>query len=186
MSDDDVRRPLVAVERGMVRLRRGMSRRTLGALATRGVEPPFDLAHFSVVDAVEEGGPPAAEAAAGAGAAEGAEAGGEGEVTVGLVGERLAVDPSRASRLVAAAVKAGYVERVASQEDGRRIRLRLTAAGRELADAGHRARQRHFDRAMAGWSADERREFARLLTRFADGMDRLAASEPGAAGPGTR
>ena len=55
MSDDDVRRPLVAVERGMVRLRRGMSRRTLGALATRGVEPPFDLAHFSVVDAVEEG-----------------------------------------------------------------------------------------------------------------------------------
>jgi DNA-binding MarR family transcriptional regulator len=183
MSDDDARRPLVAVERGMVRLRRGMSRRTLGTLATRGVEPPFDLAHFSVVDAVEEGAPPPAEAAEGA---EGGEPRAGGEVTVGLVGERLAVDPSRASRLVAAAVKAGYVERVASQADGRRIHLRLTAAGLELADAGHRTRQRHFDRAMAGWSADERREFARLLTRFADGMDRLAASESRAAGPATR
>ena len=174
MSDQDARRPLAAVERGMVRLRRSMSRRTLGALATRGADPPFDLAHFSVVDAVEEG------------ATQSAEAGEATEVTVGLVGERLAVDPSRASRLVAAAIETGYVERVASQGDGRRIHLRLTPAGRELAAAGHRTRQRHFDRAMAGWSADDRREFARLLTRFADGMDRLAGSGPPAGEPGAR
>ena len=178
MSDEEARRPLVAVERGMVRLRRSMSRRTLGALATRGVEPAFDPAHFSVVDAVEEDGSQAP--------AEPVEGGEAGEVTVGLVGERLAVDPSRASRLVAAAIKAGYVERVASQADGRRIALRLTPAGRELAAAGHRTRQHHFERAMAGWSANDRREFARLLTRFAEGMDRLAASGAPAGEPGTR
>lgn len=158
---EEATRPLAAIERGMVRLRRSMGRRALGTLATRQAGVPFDPAHFSVVDAVEEG-PPAAG----------------GEVTVGLVAERLAVDPSRASRLVAGAIRAGYARRVASQTDGRRIHLELTAAGRELAEAGHRTRRARFDRAMAGWSEGERREFARLLTRFTDGLARAAAAAP--------
>ncbi|WP_408907435.1 MarR family transcriptional regulator [Streptomyces albidoflavus] len=41
-------------------------------------------------------------------------------MTVGFFADRLAVDPSRASRIVAEAVKSGFVRRVASQEDGRR------------------------------------------------------------------
>lgn len=158
--DEEAAGPLAAIERGMVRLRRAMGRRTLGNLATRQAGVAFDLAHFSVVDAIEEG-PPAPDA----------------EVTVGLVAERLAVDPSRASRLVTAAIRAGYARRVASQADGRRIHLELTASGRRLAENGHRTRRERFDLAMAGWSAGDREAFARLLTRFADGLAAATAAQ---------
>jgi DNA-binding MarR family transcriptional regulator len=76
------------------------------------------------------------------------------------------VDPSRASRLVQAAIKAGYVRRVASQADGRRVNLELTEAGRALSDELHRFRRRAFAAVMAGWTPEERTTFARLLTRF--------------------
>src|SRR5689334_1994081 len=93
-----------------------------GRTATRGEDPalaamealsqPVDLEHVAVVDAIEEG----------------SELPGH-EVTVGDVAERLGIDPSRASRVVTAAIKAGYVRRLASQDDGRRICLELTPDG---------------------------------------------------------
>jgi hypothetical protein len=69
------------------------------------------------------------------------------------------------------APQAGYVERVASQADGRRVGLRLTDAGRALAESARAVRQRAFAEAMDDWSDDDRRDFARLLTRFV-GRDR--------------
>ncbi|HYW11989.1 MAG TPA: MarR family transcriptional regulator [Longimicrobium sp.] len=143
---------LAAVERAFVRLRRDMTRRNLGARLVRELGGDVDLAHLGVVDAVEEG--PGASG---------------GAVTVGMVGERLGIDPSRASRVVTSALQAGYVERVASQSDGRRVGLRLTDTGRALAESAHRIRQRAFAETMGGWTDDERRTFARLLTRFVDG-----------------
>jgi DNA-binding MarR family transcriptional regulator len=151
--------PVAAVERAMVRLRRSQTRRTLGRLATRALERPVDLSLVGVVDAVEDG----------------PERPG-GEVTVGAVAERLGIDPSRASRLVAAAVRAGYLARVASQADGRRIGLELTATGEEIARGARRFRQATFGRGMADWSERERREFARLLNRFVDELARASRS----------
>jgi DNA-binding MarR family transcriptional regulator len=148
-ADEDADDALAAVERAFVRVRRDMSRRNLGARIVRELGNGVDLSHLGVVDAVEEG-PDAAD----------------GAVTVGMVGERLGIDPSRASRVVASALQAGYVERVASQADGRRVGLRLTDAGRVLADSAHHLRRRAFDEAMDGWTDGERRDFARLLTRF--------------------
>jgi DNA-binding MarR family transcriptional regulator len=58
------------------------------------------------------------------------------------------------------------VERVASQGDGRRVGLRLTPAGRALADAARVVRRRAFSEAMDGWPDAERSEFARLLSKF--------------------
>lgn len=140
------------IERAFVRLRRAMTRRNLGARMVRELGGGVDLSHLGVVDAVEEG-PDAAD----------------GMVTVGMVGERLGIDPSRASRVVASAIQAGYVERQASQADGRRVGLRLTASGRALAASAHGVRQRAFAEGMEGWTDDERRTFARLLTRFVEG-----------------
>ncbi len=40
------------------------------------------------------------------------------EITVGVVAERLAVDPSVASRMVTDCIAAGYLIRAASQQDG--------------------------------------------------------------------
>lgn len=141
---------LAAIERAFVRMRRAMSRRNLGARMVRELGGGVELSHLGVVDAVEEG------------------ADADGAVTVGMVAERLGIDPSRASRVVASAIQAGYVERVASQADGRRVGLRLTDTGRALAQSAHRLRQRAFAEAMDGWTDAEKRDFARLLTRFVD------------------
>ena len=151
--------PIAEIELAMVRLRRSMTKRTLGRLAARELADPPDLALVSVVDAVEEGG----------------------DVSVGTVAERLGVDPSRASRLVARSVAAGYVVRVASQHDGRRSGLRLTDAGAAVARAAHAFRRERFAAATQAWSASERREFARLLRSFVDALGE--ATPPPRTGP---
>lgn len=141
--------PLDSVERSMVRLRRGMSRQRLGKAAIRDHNLPVDVQVLHVVDVVDEGPDRPGE-----------------EMSVGLIAARLGVDASRGSRIVAEAVKSGYVRRVASQEDGRRIHLELTDAGRRVVEATRRTRQEHFAKAMADWTDEERAEFARLLARF--------------------
>lgn len=150
MSEEAV----AAVERSMVRLRRGMSRHRLGKAAVREHNLPVDVQVLHVVDVIDEG--PDEEGQ---------------EMSVGLVAARLGVDASRGSRIVAEAVKAGYVRRVASQEDGRRIHLELTAEGQAVVDATRRTRHEHFAKAMSDWTDQERAEFARLLSRFVHTYD---------------
>jgi DNA-binding MarR family transcriptional regulator len=144
---------LAAIERAMMRIRRSQTRRTLGRLATRDLGQNVDLAQLDVVLAVDEGPARPGE-----------------ELTVGLVAERLGIDPSRASRMVAGAIRAGWLRRVASQADGRRIHLELTEAGREIAQAAHRSRQALYDRLMRDWSERDRGELARLLTKFTEAL----------------
>lgn len=151
---------MAEVERSMVRLRRSMTRRTLARLAARESGQSVDPALADVLDAV----------------AEGPSASGQ-ELTVGLVASRLGIDPSRASRLVAAGIKAGYLVRVASQGDGRRIHLELTPAAQELAAAAHQSRQALFETLMRDWTEPERAAFARSLTRFTDALAELRAEQ---------
>lgn len=141
---------LAAIERAMIRIRRRQARRALGRAATEGLEQPPNLDHIEVLDAIDEGG------------------GAEPEATVGDIATRLGIDPSRASRAVKAAIDAGYVRRVASQGDGRRICLELTDEGQGIVDHAHRFRQTLYDRLLNGWSKRDRNELARLLTRFTD------------------
>ena len=138
----------------MVRIRRSQTRRALGppmlAAITERLGLRLDFGSTSVVDAVEEPGTDG------------------GDVTVGLVAERLGLDASRASRLVAAAVAAGLVRREASQEDGRRSHLTLTDLGQRVLEIEQDVRRRYVTDGMAEWSAADRRAFAELLTRFVD------------------
>ena len=92
------------------------------------------------------------------------------EVTVGGVAETMCIDPSRASRMVSAAIEAGHVRRLASQADGRRSVLTVTDTGRTVLTEAERFWLGHYDRVMADWTDEERREFARLLTRFSEGF----------------
>ncbi|MGK8500418.1 MarR family winged helix-turn-helix transcriptional regulator [Nocardia asiatica] len=135
----------VTVEAAMVRIRR---RQTRGALS----EGAVPVAVFGVLDAV---------------------AGGVAD-TVGALAPALGVDQPRASRLVARAVAAGLLERVADQRDGRRSVLRPTTAGRRASAEAAARRRTAMAAAMADWTPAERADFARLLERFVEKMDRPA------------
>jgi DNA-binding MarR family transcriptional regulator len=102
------------------------------------------------------------------------------EVTVGAVAERLEVDQSTASRLVADTIRDGFLSRTTSEADGRRSRLRLTEAGRGLAEDSRRYQRSVFEDLTRGWPEGEREQFARLLAKFADSMAEASSdTEPG-------
>ncbi|MFF2145478.1 MarR family winged helix-turn-helix transcriptional regulator [Kitasatospora sp. NPDC058190] len=98
----------------------------------------------------------------------------EKEVTVGAIAELLGVDPSVASRMVSDSIKTGYLTRAASQQDGRRTVLRLSPAGTELIARLRRHQRDAYDHITADWSERDRLEFARLMLKYVDSLDRLA------------
>src|SRR4051812_15983728 len=105
---------ITAIERSVTAMRRHMSRRAVGRRAQAELGFNIEKGVVEVVDVLQS------------------QAAGGTEPSVGSIGEGLGVDASQASRMVAEAVAVGYVERVASQGDGRRIVLRLTEAGRSV------------------------------------------------------
>jgi DNA-binding MarR family transcriptional regulator len=143
--DDAVAR----IDAALARLRRSMIRRGLGRRVLDELSLAIEPAIVEVVDAIDE--------------AVRSEADG---VSVATVAERLVVDPSQASRLVAEAVRAGLVERLASQADGRRSLLRLTDSGRGLIAATRQAKRRLLGAQIDDWSDAEVAAFADLLGRF--------------------
>lgn len=151
---------LAAIERALVRIRRSQGRRTIGRLAVARLDHRVDLGQLDAVFAVDEG--PGVDG---------------GDVTVGRIADRLGIDPSRASRLVAAAIRAGHLARVASQADGRRVGIALTDSGRAIAEAAHGSRRAFYDRLMRDWSDRDRQDFARLLTRFTDALAGIRDAE---------
>ncbi|MFF7734923.1 MarR family transcriptional regulator [Streptomyces sp. NPDC007984] len=92
------------------------------------------------------------------------------EITVGVVAERLAVDPSVASRMVTDCISAGYLIRAASQQDGRRTILQMTDEGLEMLAAFRRHQRTAFEFITREWPEDDRLQFARLLIRYVDSV----------------
>jgi DNA-binding MarR family transcriptional regulator len=124
--------------------------RTVAQVVNERTDQALTIQHILVVDAID------------------AQLGAGGVATVGSVAARVGVDPSTASRLVAGAVRAGNVERVASQQDGRRVHLRLTEQGGELLAESRRFQQAIFEDLTREWPEHDRRELARLMIKLAD------------------
>lgn len=97
----------------------------------------------------------------------------EQEITVGTIGERLAVDPSVASRMVSDCIQAGYLLRVASQLDGRRTILQLTVDGERMLESFRHHQRSAFEYITRDWPQSERLEFARLLIKYVDTVEEL-------------
>lgn len=97
------------------------------------------------------------------------------EVTVGGVADLLGVDPSVASRMVSDNIKAGYLVRAASQQDGRRTVLHLSPEGRELMARFRRHQRAAYEFITAGWSERDRLDFARLMLKYVDSLAALSA-----------
>jgi len=142
-----------------------MQRRDFGRQVMARLDPTLDVAHLDTISAIAHKGDEAAQ-----------------EVTVGLIAERLGIDPSRASRVVADVVDRGLARRVASQLDARRICLELTAKGQRFVEAVRRNKLEIFAKALGKWNERELVVFAALLDRFSNwatadgGVDRSADS----------
>jgi DNA-binding MarR family transcriptional regulator len=149
VSADALPRPIQAGQ-ALFRLGRMFSRHSMREQLTRSTGKAPDLSQILVTEAVALA---RAEQP-------------EQEVTVGVVAERLAIDPSTASRLVAETIAAGYLTRMPSQTDSRRICLEPTRAGEILVEQAHFYQQSVFEQITHQWPEQERQQFARLLVKF--------------------
>ena len=146
----DAAAAVATVDAVMGRIRRSMMKREFGKMIIERLNAPLDVAHMDVIGIL--GGMH--------------EDVGDDEITVGFVAEKLGIDPSRASRLVAEVVDRGFAKRVASQADARRICLALTAKGKAFVEKVRETKWRVFANALGEWEEGELVVFARLLERF--------------------
>lgn len=145
---------VASIDAVMHRVRKSIQRREFGRRLMAEVDPTLDVSHLDTISAI------AHNPAWGEGPAQ--------EVTVGLIAERLGIDPSRASRVVADVVERGYARRVASQLDARRSCLELTRKGQRFVEAVRQNKLQIFARALGQWNEQELVTFAALLDRFSN------------------
>ncbi|MDX2968399.1 MarR family winged helix-turn-helix transcriptional regulator [Kribbella solani] len=96
---------------------------------------------------------------------------GSGGATVNQVADELGIDQSGASRFISQAVERGYLHKVASPSDARHRLLRVTDEGDRLLDSAHRWQDSVFAELIAGWPADDVRQFQLYLQRFGAAQD---------------
>jgi DNA-binding MarR family transcriptional regulator len=85
--------------------------------------------------------------------------------------EQLCADPSTVSRQVAHLVKAGLVERQADPDDGRASILVPTEMGRVKVRENSQRRGAALRPVIADWSAQDRTDFLRLITKYTEGIE---------------
>lgn len=90
-----------------------------------------------------------------------------GALPIGALGEKLGLHKSNASRLAAALEAKGFVRREADADDGRGVRLQLTAAGRRTHHAIRAKVEARQAEILAGFAPPVRRAFVRLLGELA-------------------
>ena len=155
---------VAAIDTIMARMRRSMQRREFGRQVLALMGSDLDVTHL---DAIITIGVTTRSAP-------------DDEMTVGLLAERMGIDPSRASRIASEVVERGYARRVASQADARRICLELTDRGRNLTDAIRVNKWRLFAQSLSQWSEADLVTFAALFEKFStwatdrDGVARSA------------
>ncbi len=155
---------VVSIDALLQNWRRRAVKRELGHKALLDLNIGIDLAQLDVLFAIE------------APAQEFGELGG-GETMVASVAERLGIDPSRASRLVAEMVEFGHARRAVSQADARRAIIELTASGQAIVTAVRTYKFLIMGDFLGDWSAEELDHFVPLLRKFGKWPEH---SEPGA------
>jgi DNA-binding MarR family transcriptional regulator len=133
--------------------RRRAMKRELGHRALLDLKIGIDLAQLDVLFAIEA---PVDEFGEMAG----------GETMVASVAERLAIDPSRASRVVSEMVEAGFARRAVSQADARRTIIELTETGRTVVEAVRAYKFLIMGDFLGSWTAEELATFVPLLRKF--------------------
>jgi len=96
-----------------------------------------------------------------------------GSLRVSELAGCMGLDASTASRHVRHLEDGGYLARTGDPGDRRASRVRLTPKGRGALARAMRARGAVVDRAVAGWSNDDRATLTNLITRLAESLDHL-------------
>ena len=99
-----------------------------------------------------------------------------GPIGVVELAEVVGRDYTTVSRQVARLDELGLVVRRAGARDKRVREAEVTELGREVADAIDRTREQIVGELMADWTNAERRDLARLMKRFAGGMNEWLAN----------
>lgn len=105
-----------------------------------------------------------------------AAAGDDGTARIQAVATQLGLDRSNASRMLTAAVEAGFVTKTVPAHDARRTSLSLTPAGAAVLESAHAWQEETFARLTAGWSRTDVRRLASYLVRLAAQPDPEATS----------
>jgi DNA-binding MarR family transcriptional regulator len=93
-----------------------------------------------------------------------------GPLRTTALAERMGLDVSTVSRKVGYLEEARLVTHAPDPEDRRAHLLEVTGEGKRILAHMQRVRRALFDEALAGWSADEIRRLAELLTRFTSAL----------------
>jgi DNA-binding MarR family transcriptional regulator len=88
---------------------------------------------------------------------------------------RLGIDPPAVTRKAQQLERLGLVSRARDTGDARASLLQLTPEGRKVLKRFQLARHQWLATLLADWPPAECREFARLITRFADDIDQHLA-----------
>ncbi len=98
----------------------------------------------------------------------------EGSSTPGELCVYTSQGPTNMTRIANALVKRGLIERGPSEEDRRRVLIRITAAGRRFVRQILPTMFPHLKDVFVGFSETEKRTFGRLLRKLALNLDQAA------------
>lgn len=97
----------------------------------------------------------------------------DGSSTPGELCEYTSQGATNMTRIANALVKRGLITRGASEEDRRRVVIRITPAGRRFVQKLLPPLFPRVSAAFAGFNEADKRNFSRLLRKLADNLDRL-------------
>jgi len=95
-------------------------------------------------------------------------------ISVVELADQVGRDHSTVSRQVAKLQALGFVARAARPGDQRVRAASITPQGKDIARTIAAARERLFRRVMEGWSEEDQHALARLNSRLAESMNRVA------------
>jgi DNA-binding MarR family transcriptional regulator len=100
--------------------------------------------------------------------------------------ERLRLDKSVVSRLLADLVKRGYISTKAQTEDGREKKLRLTAAGASVLATIHRRASRQINNVLQTLPEKDKQTIMRGLNLYAEALKKVHRNKADASSPGPK
>lgn len=104
-----------------------------------------------------------------------------GPLSINSLAERVGLDGSTVTRQVATLLRDGLVERRVDPGDRRCCRVIPSGHGRRVMAEVQRRRTERMDQLLTGWSAEDRADLARILTRLNRSIAEHALGDPAAA-----